>query len=110
MYKALSVGLLAVSLTVSAGAHAQTPRAQSVSPAAAPSPVTVRQSATGFEFTISPGELLAIGSGSAIGIVLTSLLLPTNLAYAYGGLAGAYIGYIWYAQGYTLYQLYQSKS
>jgi hypothetical protein len=110
MYKALSVGLLAVSLTVSTGVHAQALRSPTVAPAAPPAPVTISHTASGVEFTISPAGLLAIGSGSAIGIVLAGLLLPGNLAYAYGGLAGAYVGYVWYTQGYSLYQLYQSKS
>jgi hypothetical protein len=99
IYKVIFIGWLAASLSVSAAAHAQAPQAKPALPSAT-SPISTppQPSADAPVVTITVGQLLAIGGGAIVGIIVLDELLPTRIAYAFGGLAGAYLGDMVYIQ------------
>jgi hypothetical protein len=86
MNKAVFIGFLTATLSVSAGAHAQALGSQTVA--------TV--STSNSSFSVTAGELLAIGGGAVIGGAVLGFVLPISYAYTIGGLIGGYSGYLWY--------------
>jgi hypothetical protein len=88
MNKAVFIGFLTASLSVSAGAHAQALSSQPVASI----------STSSSSFSVTTGELLAIGGGAVIGGAVLGFALPISYAYAIGGLIGGYTGYVWYTQ------------
>ena len=88
MNKAVFIGFLTASLSVSAGVHAQALGSQPVASV----------STSSSSFSVTAGELVAIGGGVIIGGALLQFALPIRYAYAIGGLIGGYAGYVWYTQ------------
>jgi hypothetical protein len=99
MNKVLFISSLAASISVFSAAYAQTPQAPPVA-SANPTPTgAVSQSALGATIvTINLGQLLAIAGGGVIGGILLEEVFSTEIAYVFGGLAGAYLGYSLYTQ------------
>jgi len=88
MNKALFIGLLTASLSVSAGANAQALGSQPVA----------TLSTSNSSISVTAWELVAVGGGAIIGAALLDFVLPMSYAYVAGGLIGGYVGYAWYTQ------------
>jgi hypothetical protein len=81
MHKAILVGLLATGLTAPAAAYAQT-----AAPAMPAEEVVV----------IRPVQWLAVGAGVVVGAAVLDVIMPSNVAFAVGGIVGGYLANVWY--------------
>jgi len=86
MTKALLAGMLAAGLLAPAAVHAQS----------APSTTAELQAKTEQIFVIRPAQVLAIGAGVVVGVVVIEALIPTELGYLVGGVVGGYLANVWY--------------
>jgi hypothetical protein len=86
MQKTLLAGILAASVVAPTAVYAQpTPAAPAVS-----DPKTEQV------FVVRPAQVLAIGAGVVVGIVVMEALIPTELGYIAGGIVGGYLANVWY--------------
>ena len=83
MHKAMLAGLLATSLTAPVAAYAQ--------PAAAPSARAAEEIVV-----IRPAQWLTIGVGVVVGAAVLDVIMPSNVAFVLGGIAGGYLANVWY--------------
>ncbi len=95
MFRALSIGLFAAGLGLSATAYAQTTPAAPAAPARA---ATAQPASDATTITVNVGQLLTIAGGAVVGAILLDVVLPTRIAYIFGGVAGGALANAWYTQ------------
>jgi len=83
MHKAVFIGLLAASLAAPIAANAQS---ASSAPAAANDQVV----------NIRPAQWLTVGVGVVVGAAVLDVIMPSNIAFVVGGIAGGYLANAWY--------------
>lgn len=89
MRKAIITGVLATSMLLPAVAHAQ-----AAAPAAPPAVIKTEPLVV-----IRPAQVLAIGAGVIVGVVVAEALVSTELGLLAGGAIGGYLANIWYGGG-----------